>query len=582
MGYMQIVSVTLVFQLFIRGSELKLHTQPISDCDDLLSSNVCSEIKKKGQCPFYNICDRTCELCKTPECGSYSAISHMIAEDRVHDISHLVLNKHGGMAALHSSKTDFHSRTAKCGAVLVSDRYLLTAAHCMAASEGLTSISLGRDNLDESPIPGPDTYQIVETSIYPQYNRSRNSYHDIAIIKTERKVEFSKNIWPYCLPERNQVLDDFMPLEISGWGFVNQIHRASVLKNCKGDSGGPLSHLNKKGRKIVIGLVSKGTSLCPELPVIPGRYTNVFEYLDWIKETTGIQQLSSPSSSPTQPEATHPAATGSLDGCGIRKLQSQNTNPLEAGFGEFPWMARIINTLNVPSFFLGALISSNWVLTPASRVQRYSPQNLKVVVGALHRDTDLDQSEEEVPVDQIISHPQYNVKQWRRDGSAPSWHNDVALLHLKKSVNMEGLPHIGPICLPDQGETFTGQRCWLTGWVRSATRTSADNRSVLQKESLPIWDPLVCASQLRKSSTTPQNFTLDKSSSLCAGGEPGRNVCGGGAPLVCEGRNGRYVLVGLTSWWVGNGDGTCIWGNYPYIFSNIPNMLNFIKKVTGI
>ncbi|CAL4197333.1 unnamed protein product, partial [Meganyctiphanes norvegica] len=145
-------------------------------------------------------------------------------------ISHLVLNEHGGVAALHSSKTDLRSRTAKCGAVLVSDRYLLTAAHCMAESEGLISISLGRENLDERPNPGPDSYQIVEKHIHPQYNRARNSYNDIAIVKTDRKVEFSKKIWPYCLPDRNKVLDDYTTLEISGYGFVNQSHTASVLR----------------------------------------------------------------------------------------------------------------------------------------------------------------------------------------------------------------------------------------------------------------------------------------------------------------------------------------------------------------
>ncbi|CAL4129999.1 unnamed protein product, partial [Meganyctiphanes norvegica] len=320
-----------------------------------------------------------------------------------------------------------------------------------------------------------------------------------------------------------------------------------------GDSGGPLSHLNNKGLQTVIGLVAKGIPLCPEIPLLPGLYTNVVENLDWIQET--IAQTSS---------------------CGIRELQPQNTNPLEAGIGEFPWMTRILKQ-DGGLVTYGALISSNWLLTRASSVRDRSSQSLKVRVGALHIDPALDQLDDEVPIDKIIIHPQYNV------GSPFSTlHNDVALLHVAKSVNMVGLPHIGPVCLPSQGETFTGQRCWVTGWTREATGTSADGTSVLQKESLLIWEPLACDRQLRKHSDTPQNFTLDRSSSLCAGGEPGKNVCvGAGAPLVCEGSDGRYVLVGIGSWWLDRED-TCIRSNNPYVYSYIPNLLDFIKQNTGI
>ncbi|CAL4166102.1 unnamed protein product, partial [Meganyctiphanes norvegica] len=92
--------------------------------------------------------------------------------------------------------------------------------------------------------------------------------------------------------------------------------------------------------------------------------------------------------------------------CGIRKLHPQNNNPMEAGVGEFPWMARIIRQDGVG---VGALISSNWILTIAQRVQGRSPESLTVRVGAHHDDPALDQLDEEVPVDQIIIHPQVEL-----------------------------------------------------------------------------------------------------------------------------------------------------------------------------
>ncbi|XP_028042611.1 phenoloxidase-activating enzyme-like, partial [Bombyx mandarina] len=53
--------------------------------------------------------------------------------------------------------------------------------------------------------------------------------------------------------------------------------------SCKGDSGGPLMYEN--GRQYeVVGVVSFGPTPCG-LPDIPGVYTKVYEYLDWIRST---------------------------------------------------------------------------------------------------------------------------------------------------------------------------------------------------------------------------------------------------------------------------------------------------------
>ncbi|CAL4139131.1 unnamed protein product, partial [Meganyctiphanes norvegica] len=71
------------------------------------------------------------------ECGSFAQVSHLTSAlhggspgDRIVDNAS-PLKEIGGMAALHSSDRNFGSSTFKCGAVLISDRYLLTAAHCM-------------------------------------------------------------------------------------------------------------------------------------------------------------------------------------------------------------------------------------------------------------------------------------------------------------------------------------------------------------------------------------------------------------------------------------------------------------------
>ncbi|CAL4058853.1 unnamed protein product, partial [Meganyctiphanes norvegica] len=282
------------------------------------------------------------------ECGSFAAVSHLSrASHGVRNTDKYVPpSNNGGMASLHNSATDLRSTTHKCGAVLISDRYLLTAAHCMTGSVRLVSITLGKEDLDENPFPGHDTYQIQEASIHPGYGSGSHAYNDLAILKTDRKVQYNNKIYPFCLPGRNQVFGDYLAVEISGWGQVNQTHTFSTLQTafvriiensrcesqwrehasdlydtirklsypqgltnqilcagrqgvdaCDGDSGGPMSYQNSAGLHTVIGIIGKRNT-CPEFPITPGFYTNVANYIDWIVATTGLPRSLAPSNAP--------------------------------------------------------------------------------------------------------------------------------------------------------------------------------------------------------------------------------------------------------------------------------------------
>eukprot|EP00094_Tigriopus_californicus_P007089 TCALIF_06824-PA protein Name:"Similar to Prss2 Anionic trypsin-2 (Rattus norvegicus)" AED:0.07 eAED:0.07 QI:97/0.5/0.6/1/0/0.2/5/232/202 len=71
---------------------------------------------------------------------------------------------------------------------------------------------------------------------------------------------------------------------ITGWGHLksHENNDPERLQEAKGDSGGPLA-CQKDGEYLLTGIVSWGVGCATE--GMPGIYTNVRNYLDWINST---------------------------------------------------------------------------------------------------------------------------------------------------------------------------------------------------------------------------------------------------------------------------------------------------------
>nr|CAD7266322.1 unnamed protein product [Timema shepardi] len=242
-----------------------------------------------------------------------------------------------------------------------------------------------------------------------------------------------------------------------------------------------------------------------------------------------------PSSEPQQPSPGQ--------ACGVRReVQKQGQSYLDAGFGEFPWQAMVLNNKNLSALCSGAIIATNAVITPAHCVQDLVSKDL-LVKGGVWKLFSKDQPREiqMLPVAAIVRHPKFD---------SVSLFHDIAVLMLSTPFIPD--QHIDTICLPTRN-TLTYNSCVATGWDKQAVQGNVLGSS-LHQVPVSVTPHDQCQEQLR-STYLGRYFQLHDSFKCASTISPGAEICqvGPGSPLACENGNGRYELVGLYSWDVGCG-----------------------------
>ncbi|XP_058835936.1 ovochymase-2-like [Topomyia yanbarensis] len=497
-----------------------------------------------------------------------------------------------------------------CGGSVISENFVLTAAHCtvsfrMSLSADNFLVKLGLHN-KSYPSEHSRTHEVVEVIRHDSFNIN-NLRNDIALLRTEEDITFSDYIQPICLwPVEKSELNSILSSRgtVAGWGVGDEYKLVDILQQatlsvvdyatclkskpehfskllsddksnfcagnqnmtnvCDGDSGGGM-YFKIDNAWYIRGIVSAGARSETGRRCDPQQFvtfTDIPYYLRWISQ---------------HQENVKKRNLLNLGSCGLDSYNITIPESKKSVFLQYPWTAmlefKMESSPSIQTICNGALIHPRFVITAGHCVDS-SIRKLKlksVRLGEFNLKTNPDSGKsfsgetvstttQSIDVEKVFKHPQFN---------SPRYDNNVALLKLKHPADATR-SNVKPICLPtleDYNEIYT-----ISGWRRVGRQSH-----ILKRDTALLEDHEKCRSIYGKI-----NISLSSDGNQICGTYYHENVHDcfhfmSGAPLQYvknADRKNQYFLKGLFSF----GFPKCQL-NYTDVFININRYAQWIASI---